>query len=66
VIDGINELNTLTIPRCIYDAAEVELVSCQLHWVGDASIKACCAVVYLVQMVTNEVCSCHDTLFIFY
>ena len=52
-IHGLNEVKTLTIPRCVHDETEGELLSCQLHGFGDASKKAYCAAVYLVCETTK-------------
>ena len=51
----LNKVKTLTVPRCVYNENEGELVSCQLHGFGDASMKAYCAVVYLVYETTKGV-----------
>ena len=53
----LNEVKTLTVPRCVYNENEGELVSCQLHGFGDASMKAYCAVVYLVYETTKGIYS---------
>ena len=52
-LHGLNEVKTLTIPRCVYDENEGGLLSCQLHGFGDASKKAYCAAVYLVCKTTK-------------
>ena len=52
-IHGLNEVKTLTIPRCVYDEFEGKLLSCQLHGFRDASKKAYCAAVYLVCETTK-------------
>ena len=52
-LDDLNQVKSVVLPRCLYDGSEGEVLSCQLHGFGDASMKAYCAVVYLVCETTK-------------
>ena len=41
-------MGTVSLPRCVYDKSEGEILWCQLHGFGDASKKAYSAVIYMV------------------
>ena len=47
-LDDLRMVKSLSLPRCLYDGSEGEILSCRIHGFGDASKKAYCAVVYLV------------------
>ena len=47
-VHGLEEVGTISIPRCVYDEGREEIISCQLHGFGDASLKAYSAVIYMV------------------
>ena len=47
-LNDLYQVGTISIPRCVYDESEGEILSCQLHGFGDASKKAYSAVIYLV------------------
>ena len=57
--DDLNQVKSVVLPRCLYDGSEGEVISCQLHGFGDASMKAYCAVIYLVCETTKGI---HVTL----
>ena len=58
-LDDLNQVKSVVLPRCLYDGSEGEVLSCQLHGFGDASMKAHCAVIYLVCETTKGI---HVTL----
>ena len=47
-LQNLQEIGTISIPRCVYDKSKGEVQWCQLHGFGDASMKAYSAVVYMV------------------
>ena len=47
-LNDLYQVGTISIPRCVYDESEGEILSIQLHGFGDASKKAYSAVIYLV------------------
>ena len=52
-ISGLSQVKTMTVPRCVQDQIEGEILSYQLHGFADASKKAYCAAVYLVYTTTK-------------
>ena len=54
-LDDLKRVQSITLPRCLYDKSEEEIFNCQLHGFGDASSKAYCAVVYLVYQTDKGV-----------
>ena len=49
----LDNVKTISIPRCVFSQTDGNILSYELHGFGDASQKAYCAVVYLVYR-TNE------------
>ena len=47
-LKDLNNVKTISIPRCMFDKNKGEVLSCQLHGFADASKKAYCAMVFLV------------------
>ena len=45
---GLEEVGTISTPRCVYDGGKEEIVSCQLRRIVNASLKAYSAVIYMV------------------
>ena len=54
-LQDLKDIGTVSIPRCIYDKGDGEILWCQLHGFGDASSKAYCATVYLVYETTKGI-----------
>lgn len=52
-LKDLNNVKTISIPRCMFDKNEGEVLSCQLHGFADASKKAYCAMVFLVCKTTQ-------------
>ena len=52
-VKELQELGTITIPRCLYEGQEGEIVKRSLHGFCDASQKGYCAVIYLVCETQN-------------
>lgn len=50
-LHSLEEVGKISIPRCVYDESEEEILSCQLHGFGYASLKAYSAVNYVNYMV---------------
>ena len=47
-LQDLQSMGKVSIPRCVYDKSEGEILWCQLHGFGDASKKAYSAVIYMV------------------
>ena len=47
LLDGLESVTALSLPRCYFQGIEERVVSCSLHGFGDASSKAYAAVIYL-------------------
>ena len=56
-INELSRVKTMTVPRCVQDQTEGEIISYQLHGFADASKKAYCAAVYLVVITTKGIFS---------
>ena len=54
-LDDLKRVQSITLPRCLYDKSEEDIFNCQLHGFGDTSSKAYCAVVYLVYQTNKGV-----------
>ena len=48
LIDDLNAVGTISLPRCLYKKDRGQVKNCYLHGFADASKKAYCALVYLV------------------
>ena len=48
LIDDLNAVGTISLPRCLYKKDIGQVKNCYLHGFADASKKAYCALVYLV------------------
>ena len=54
-LDDLEKVQSIRLPRCLYDKSEGEIFNCQIHGFGDASSKAYCAVIYLVYQTNKGV-----------
>eukprot|EP00794_Sanderia_malayensis_P003850 gene3850-biopygen3279 len=51
--EDLQEIGTITVPRCVLTRDNGKVLSRQLHGFGDASKAAYCAMVYLVEQTTE-------------
>ena len=56
-VNDLAQTKTISVSRSIYVNPKEQIIECELHGFGDASIKAYCAVVYLVYRTNNKVYS---------
>ena len=62
-LSDLNDVGTISLPRCLYDDKAGKVKNCSLHGFADASKKAYCAMIYLVyeteeeEIVSNLVCA---------
>ena len=47
LLDGLEKVTALSLPRCYFQGVPERVVSCSLHGLGDASSEAYAAVIYL-------------------
>ena len=63
LVSDLNDVGTISLPRCSYDDKAGKVKNCSLHGFTDASKKAYCTMIYLVyeteeeEIVSNLVCA---------
>ena len=57
LVSDLNDVGTISFPRCLYDDQARKVKSCSLHGFADASKKAYCTMIYLLYEAEEEIFS---------
>ena len=58
-LDDLEKVQSIRLPRCLYDKSEGEIFNCQIYGFGDSSSKAYCAVIWFTKQTREWKVDCY-------